>query len=237
MVKRIFVFANMGFLDQLPKSGGQSSARRVMEGLKKEGLLPNSTPQLCEQPKEKFSNPLKLLYSGTYSNKDGVEYLLDGVIEAYDAGANIELTLLGKGTKKDMEVLKKIRDRKYIRYLGFVTDEELIKHQQESDILCMTRCNSRFANYGFPFKLSEYLATGNVVLATNVGDVCEYVKDKESAYIVPPEDSHAIADTIRHIQKNTNEALNVAKGGLKAMQQHFSIDKVGDIFTNFLLGL
>lgn len=38
MIRRIFVFANMGFLDQLPKSGGQSSARRVMEGLKEEGF-------------------------------------------------------------------------------------------------------------------------------------------------------------------------------------------------------
>ena len=38
MIRRIFVFANMGFLDQLPKSGGQSSARRVLEGLKEESF-------------------------------------------------------------------------------------------------------------------------------------------------------------------------------------------------------
>lgn len=38
MINRLFVFANMGKLDQLPKSGGQTSARRVMEGLKKEGF-------------------------------------------------------------------------------------------------------------------------------------------------------------------------------------------------------
>lgn len=38
MINRLYVFANMGFLDQLPKSGGQSSARRVMEGLRNEGF-------------------------------------------------------------------------------------------------------------------------------------------------------------------------------------------------------
>ena len=197
-------------------------------------LLPNSTPQFCQVPRKEQGSPLKILYSGTFSPKDGVEYLLDGVIEAYDAGANIELALLGKGTKKDMDVLEKIKDKEYIHYLGFVSDEELIKHLIESDVLCMTRCNSRFANYGFPFKLSEYLATGNVVLATNVGDVCEYVKDKESAYIVPPEDSHAIASAIRHIETHPQEALRVAEGGLKAMQQHFSIEKVGKVFVDFL---
>ena len=38
MVNKIYVFANMGHLDQLPKSGGQTSARRVMQGFKDEGI-------------------------------------------------------------------------------------------------------------------------------------------------------------------------------------------------------
>lgn len=70
-----------------------------------------------------------------------------------------------------MAILDSVKDKAYIRYLGFVSDEELIEQLLESDILCMTRCNSVFANYGFPFKLSEYLSTDNVVLATSVGDL------------------------------------------------------------------
>lgn len=38
MVNRLYVFANMGKLDQLPKSGGQTSARRVMKGFQEEGI-------------------------------------------------------------------------------------------------------------------------------------------------------------------------------------------------------
>ena len=38
MINTLFVFANMGHLDELPKSGGQSSARRVMKGLQKYGF-------------------------------------------------------------------------------------------------------------------------------------------------------------------------------------------------------
>lgn len=37
-IKNIYLFANMGFLNQLPKSGGQTSARRVMEGLRQSGF-------------------------------------------------------------------------------------------------------------------------------------------------------------------------------------------------------
>lgn len=38
MTNKMYVFANMGHLDQLPKSGGQSSARRVMKGFEEEGM-------------------------------------------------------------------------------------------------------------------------------------------------------------------------------------------------------
>ena len=38
MINKIYVFANMGHLDELPKSGGQSSARRVMKGLENAGF-------------------------------------------------------------------------------------------------------------------------------------------------------------------------------------------------------
>lgn len=196
-------------------------------------LLPNSTPQLCKIPRMSLGSPLKVLYSGTYAPKDGVNYLIDGVIRAHEAGCPLELVLLGKGLAQNMKVLDMTEGKKYIKYVGFVSDEELDRLLRESDVLCMTRTNSRFANYGFPFKLSEYLATGNVVLATSVGDVCDYVKDRESAYVVPPENSRAIADALIHISNHPEEALMVAAGGLKAMQRHFSIDRVGDIFVNF----
>lgn len=197
-------------------------------------LLPNSTPQLCLTYRTKLNKPLKILYSGTYAPKDGVEYLLNGVIEAHDMGCDIELYLLGKGEKKDMRVLNIVQGKDYVHYLGFVSDEELAYRLSDCDLLCMTRCNSRFANYGFPFKLSEYLATGNIVLATNVGDVSDYIENDKSAYIIPSEDSHAIAQAIRYVIDNPQKALNVAKGGLTAMQQHFSIEKVGSIFVDFL---
>lgn len=38
MIKTLYVFANMGHLDELPKSGGQTSARRVMRGFTEAGF-------------------------------------------------------------------------------------------------------------------------------------------------------------------------------------------------------
>lgn len=38
MINKLYVFSNCGHLNELPKSGGQTSARRVMDGLKNAGL-------------------------------------------------------------------------------------------------------------------------------------------------------------------------------------------------------
>ena len=197
-------------------------------------LLPNSTPIIKAEPKTSFNSPLLLLYSGTYTPKDGVADLLDGVIEAYNSGLDCRLILLGKGTAQDMKVLDKAANLDYIEYRGFVSDEELEETIKKCDILCMTRTSSRFANYGFPFKLSEYLATGNILLATNVGDVCHYVQDKVSALVVPPEDPKAIAQAIKFVIDNPKKSLEIGLNGYKVMEKYFSIDTVGATFVAFL---
>jgi glycosyltransferase involved in cell wall biosynthesis len=197
-------------------------------------LLPNSTPVLNKSIKKSFNTPVQLLYSGTYAPKDGVEYLIAGVIEANQKGHFCHLVLVGKGLPQHMAILEKIKDKEFIDYRGFVSDEELIAIMLSSDILCMTRTNSIFANYGFPFKLSEYLATGNVVLATNVGDVSDYIQNGNSAIIIPPENTHAIADAIKFVIENPEESLKIARGGFNAMQTHFSIDTIGKKFIDFL---
>lgn len=200
-------------------------------------ILPNSTPTLRKEEKKKLHTPLRVVYSGTFASKDGVEYLIDGCISAKSKGCNLELILMGKGQPWEMKVLDKLHGYDWAKYLGFVSDKELLLQLQNGDVLCMTRNKSLFANYGFPFKLSEYLATGNILLATRVGDVEMYVTDKESAYIIDPENSEQIAEVLLHIQNNEQEAIDVANHGYQIMQQKFSIEHVGKIFTMFLTQL
>lgn len=197
-------------------------------------LLPNASPSLKKEDKTNLHKPLRVLYSGTFAVKDGVDYLIDGAIKAVERGCKMELIMMGKGQPWDMKVLDKLTGYNWAHYLGFVNDEELLNQIQNADVLCMTRNNSLFANYGFPFKLSEYLATGNILLATRVGDVEMYVKDKESAYIVNPERSEDIADALCYIQQNEKEAINIANNGYHAMINNFSINHIGNKFVSFL---
>ncbi len=59
--------------------------------------------------------------------------------------------------------------------------------------------DSKQAQGGFPTKLGEYLATGNPVCATTVGEIPDYLVDGESVYFAVPGSVDSFADAmLRH---------------------------------------
>lgn len=197
-------------------------------------LLPNSTPILQDKKKNHFSQPPKILYSGTYAPKDGVEFLIRAFLKVQKEGIACKLILTGKGTDGDMKVLDLIKHNPDVEYKGMVSDDELLKIMLDCDILTMTRTNSKFANYGFPFKLSEYLATGNPVIATKVSDVSDILTHKENAYLANPEIIDDIVDGLEYYIKNEQKALIIGEKGLDVVKNVFSKEIIGDTFTSFI---
>lgn len=197
-------------------------------------LLPNSTPILRKQKKVSFNAIPRILYAGTYAKKDGVEYLIKAFLKVISDGYKCKLILTGKGRDCDMKVLNLVKDNPNVEYLGRVSDEKLNEVLLSSDILTMTRENSHFANCGFPFKLSEYLATGNVVLATKVSDVGIYLKHLENAYLVEPENIDQIASGIEYLISNQNKAVDMGEKGLDVARNTFGIEEIGCVFVTFL---
>lgn len=198
-------------------------------------LIPNSTPLKSINLKEAFSKPFNVVYAGTFAHKDGVSYLIKGFDDfVHKHNFESNLILIGRG-KTDKESEEIISSNPHILRTGFVSDEELDSLLSRADVLAMTRCNSQFANYGFPFKLSEYLATGNTVIATNVGDVENYLTDRENAYIVEPNSHLAISDILYHIYSHEKEAVSVGKKGQEVVSKHFSIKGNGHKLYEFIL--
>lgn len=197
-------------------------------------LLQNSTPVLQKTKKTTFNKVPAILYAGTYAPKDGVEYLVKAFLRVLEDGYNCKLVLTGKGRNEDMKVLDLMNNNPNVEYLGRVSDEKLNEVLLTSDILTMTRVNSQFANFGFPFKVSEYLATGNVVLATKVSDIEQYLIHLENAYLVEPENVDEIAYGIKYLLDNQDKAIEMGEKGLSVAKSSFGIDVIGSKFIDFL---
>ena len=174
-----------------------------------------------EIKKEKVN--FTFLYSGTYGEKEGLQYLFEAFYKFTEINNNAKLILTGNCPKDIREQLKnlyKIYD--YIKFTGRLDDEEYYNTLAEADVLLMTRNNSKFANAGFPYKLGEYLATGKPTICTNVSDISLYLKNMESAIIIEPENIQALLDAMLFIFKNPTKAKEIGQKGQEVCRQYFN---------------
>jgi glycosyltransferase involved in cell wall biosynthesis len=180
-------------------------------------------------------DPLKLVYSGSFADKDGVENLVKAVVNISKKQKNICLYLTGVGEKDKMGIIKNIcRENKNIKMLGYLKDDEFYEFISQADVLCMTRLDSEFANAGFPFKLGEYLATGKPVIASTVSDVTQYLKDRVDAILVKPGDVLEIEKAIMFMINNRKKAKEIGLSGQKVCSMYFNPSINGEKLSSFL---
>jgi glycosyltransferase involved in cell wall biosynthesis len=189
-------------------------------------------------PLTELRSPIRIMYSGTFAEKDGIDNLIAAFDQVCTAHDNVILVLTGMGLKRDMDmVVKKIEASSYrnrIDYKGYLDDEVFYRVLNNSDILCMTRSGSHYARAGFPFKLGEYLATGKPVIASDVTDVSRFVKDRESALLVEPDSVASISSALEFLISNPNEAIRIGANGRKVAEQYFDIRVIGHGLIQFI---
>jgi glycosyltransferase involved in cell wall biosynthesis len=202
-------------------------------GTKKVVLIPITAKPNYDKGKTEFNNPLQIIYAGTFGDKDGVNYIIEGFELFNRKYKKAKLILLGK-SEQQLIYKEKNKDHSDIDFKGFVPDQEFYSLLKESDILCMCRDGSDFANAGFPFKLGEYLATGNPVVSTRVSDV-EYYLTSEDAYLIDPDSPQQICSAFEEIVTHPETARKIGLNGLQKCKDHFSQDKNGKILYDLLL--
>jgi len=185
--------------------------------------------------KTSFNKIFTIIYVGTFAGKDGVDFIIDGFIKFNKIITDSKLYLIGSGIRQQKYKKKYVANRN-IEFTGFIPDEEYYPFIQKADVLCMCRNNSEFANAGFPFKLGEYLATGNPVIATRVSDVEVYLSP-ESAYLIEPEKEQQFIDTLFSIRNNPTEAFCVGLNGLNICAKYFDIKKNSQLFLDVVTRL
>ena len=71
----------------------------------------------------------------------------------------------------------------------------------------------------------EAQACGAPVIASNVGDLLETIKDGKTGFLVKPKNPSAIADKLLFLYKNPSIRKNMAIQGRKFVAQYYNWDK------------
>jgi glycosyltransferase involved in cell wall biosynthesis len=189
-------------------------------------LIPISAKCRELATKTRGPGPLKIVYSGSFAKKDGVDLLIDAFERVHKEIGNCVLMLTGSGANLKM-YQRRIAENPSIQYLGYLEDEEFGDFLQQADILCITRTGSIYANAGFPFKLGEYLATGKPVIVSDVGDVRYYLDNMTDALIVEPDNIESIIQALKFCINNPEEASRIGLNGKSKCKRHFDPSRNG----------
>ena len=128
---------------------------------------------------------------------------------------------------------EKMQHKDRIIDLGYVSIEKYNNIIYNSDVLCMTRKNSGYANAGFPFKLAAFLATGNPVIATEVSNITDYLTE-EHCYLIKSVSVEKIYNALEKIKSNPIEAKKIGWLGKRVAHQYFNAQKHRIIFFDLI---
>lgn len=174
-------------------------------------------------------------YSGSFGEKDGIQYLLAAFNNVTKKNDNVELLLSGKGQNIEAVLANNANPR--IKYVGYLADSEFYPFLNSCDILCMTRVGSVYANAGFPFKLGEYLATGKPVIASKVSDVDNYLIHGRDALLVEAENVNDLENAMVKLLSSSELREKLGKNGQDQCRKHFDPKKNGEKLNVFLQSL
>ena len=103
------------------------------------------------------------------------------------------------------EALKEMHPQ--VTFLGFRSYRELPDNQQAADVLVLPNSGKQeiSARYTSPLKLFAYMASGKPIVASDLPSIREVLSEK-NAFLVPPDDSMALAGGIRYALAHPEEA-------------------------------
>lgn len=143
---------------------------------------------------EKYNN-FVCLYAGALSEKYGLDYLVNGFLQADLSDAELHLYGDGDYVPKLLEVCSST-DK--VKYFGTKLNDFIVREEQKASLLVNPRPTvEEFTKYSFPSKNMEYMLTGTPVLTTKLPGMPE--EYYPYVYLLEDESSEGIANKLKKI--------------------------------------
>ena len=136
-----------------------------------------------------------IMYAGALYKQFGIEMLIKGFMKTHNE--DIELWLFGAGDM-EKEIIQYARSDFRIKYFGMRPRKEVIEYELNAKLLVNPRpSDKQFAEYSFPSKTLECMATGTPLLTTRLpGIPSEYF---DYTFVLENETEEGIASKLESI--------------------------------------
>jgi glycosyltransferase involved in cell wall biosynthesis len=127
----------------------------------------------------------------------GHQYFLEAARQVLQNHTNVTFLVVGEGELRESleELAKSLRVDHAVRFTGY--REDIPSLLSLIDVVTIASLME-----GCPLVLLEAMAAGCAVISTNTNGLKDAIKEGETGYLVPPQDSTALADKIGYIVSN-----------------------------------
>ncbi len=174
---------------------------------------------------------LRLLFVGRVAAVKGIFVVLDALDRLNEALVDFELTVVGSGP--DLERVREwctssvYSDR--VRFAGYLAGDALLDAYRSADVLVFPTMHPE----GFPYVLIEAMRAGLPVVSTSEGVLPHYVKDDETGYLVPPNDSEALARAILRLS-DPSVLFRLSTGAYACFREYFAKSRAESFYRGLV---
>ena len=187
----------------------------------------SDSPQTAvEGEKEDAQNAfLQMAAVGTLDEHKGIDVIVKAIA---NLGETVPLLLRiagqGKCRSRLTRLVRQLRVESKISFLGQLPFENMSDLYSRADVFIAAGCTAHDgSSSGFPTALAEAMAFGLPVIASNLPEHCEIVRDRENGLVVPQNDPTALAGAIRELYGDKNLRLTLGRAAQKSI--HEALDR------------
>ena len=202
--------------------------------------IPNGVPRPSKREisttlKSKYNLPLDSLISvtaGRFVPQKGHIHLIEATPMIVKNHPNMRFIFLGSGPLEG-----KLRNRisglgldQYFVFAGMLDDITVALHG--ADLMIHPSIEEPFG-----IALLEGMRAGLPIVASNVGGIPEVVDENNTAHLVPPADSKALANTVSDLLGSPSEMIDFGRKGRERWENRFKLESMIDRIEKYFLSL
>ncbi len=180
-----------------------------------------------------------ILFAGSFHPHHDLSTLVKAFAQLAPRGfEKARLLLVGDGHQWDAtrEAIASFGIGGRVTMCGFRPYEEIPSYFQAADIgvAPLTASNIIRRNGAVTAKLWDYMAAGLAVVVTDFPHTLSASLLADKAYVVPPEDPHAMAEAFEKLLGDANERRRLAEAGLHYVRRHRTWRQAAEETVDFI---
>lgn len=194
-------------------------------GAKKTVLIPNGIDlekfKFYKGKREKFL----ISTTSTLIPRNGIDILVEAVGIVAKKYPQLKLRIAGEGPMEAelKKMIKALKIGSNVEFLGTLKHSEIPKLVNKSHLFIRP---SRFEGFGVSFV--EAMALGTPVITCPVGGIVDFIYDKETGLLIPPEDPKSLAKAIEFAFENPKKIERIVRNARGLVEERYGWEKITD---------